>query len=825
MSDNRKDLPSVNSPNFLEKVREAMGTYLGNRGDKLDRGVTLRDLVDSNLIALTPGFLTGSGRIPVAGSGTAVANAYEIDLTPPPTPSGATVSAAISNIFIEHAAPTYTQGHGHARTFVYAATWTSGALPVFTDAVKITEFTGTVFAHPSNPATTWHVWIKWQSKDGVLSTSPAGGTNGLVTTTGQNVATLLTALTGQITQSQLFNSLGARIDLIDGATGLAGSVNARVLAEATARGTAITNEATLRVSGDAQIAATVTALTTTVTNNNTTQTAAVQTESSARANAIAAEASQRTTLASRVTTNEGNISTNTAAITTEQTARANGDSANASSISTLSSQVNHATTGLPAAYAAVQTEASTRASADGTLFAQYTVKVDVNGYVAGYGLASTVINGTPSSEFIIRADNFAIAPVATDNTADDGSPFFYRTTSTTINGVSVPAGAYMKAAFIHDATITNAKIANLAVDNAKIADLSVSKLTAGAIAVGQFIQSTSYVPNTSGWRINADGTAELANAVVRGTVFASSGLIGGNTIDASGLQSSNYVAGSSGWRINSGGSVEFGSGVFRGSLSGSSITGVTGTFSGSLSGANITGATGTFSGNLAAGTVDFASSVGTTVTYLSAGYHVLTVPAGMFRMRLTLYGGGGGGGGGAVRYGGGGGGGNVAAAVSTVVAVSPGNQYGMTIGNGGAGGAIFDYPYNYQYPSAGEQTIVYGIIASAGGARGSILYSENPDGGTQDGYNTYGQNGFGPFGGAGSRQQYVVGGNGGSYGSGGGGGIGTGATNAYQVHPTSGGNGGPGWAVVEYFDPSGVVLKGPFETLKTELRNQGLTLS
>lgn len=47
MSDDRKDLPPVSAPNFLEKVREALSIYMGNRGDKLDRGITLRDLTDS----------------------------------------------------------------------------------------------------------------------------------------------------------------------------------------------------------------------------------------------------------------------------------------------------------------------------------------------------------------------------------------------------------------------------------------------------------------------------------------------------------------------------------------------------------------------------------------------------------------------------------------------------------------------------------------------------------------------------------------------------------------------------------------------------------
>jgi len=131
-------------------------------------------------------------------------------------------------------------------------------------------------------------------------------------------------------------------------------------------------------------------------------------------------------------------------------------------------------------------------SIDG-LEAQYTVKIDNNGYVTGYGLASTAVNGTPTSEFAVVADKFSIAPVATDNAAADGSPFFHLTASTTINGVSVPAGTYMKSAYIHNASITNAQIGNV-------------------------IQSSNFVTGTSGWKLDKAGNMELNAAVFRGTI-------------------------------------------------------------------------------------------------------------------------------------------------------------------------------------------------------------------------------------------------------------------------------------------------------------------
>ncbi len=117
------------------------------------------------------------------------------------------------------------RGHGHAKSRLYGATWISGELPVFANAVLLSEFQGTVASYATNPATTWRLWLTWVSVDGVESSTPAGGTNGLAVSTGQDVGLLLEALTGEITQSQLYADLGARINLIDvGPTALTAKV-------------------------------------------------------------------------------------------------------------------------------------------------------------------------------------------------------------------------------------------------------------------------------------------------------------------------------------------------------------------------------------------------------------------------------------------------------------------------------------------------------------------------------------------------------------------------------------------------------------------------
>jgi len=201
---NRRDLPPVSSPNFLERVREALSVYLGHRGDDLDRGLTVRDLADAGAAgkAINAAIGTAVAGISIAGNTSleTISSALSLDLEPdlsaPPTPYTFTATAAISNLMVECAVPSYTAGHGHYRSVLYGATWVSGALPVFGNAVALSEFAGQVFSYATNPSTTWHLWLKWMSRDGVLSTNPAGGTHGVVVGTGLDVSSMVAAMTG-----------------------------------------------------------------------------------------------------------------------------------------------------------------------------------------------------------------------------------------------------------------------------------------------------------------------------------------------------------------------------------------------------------------------------------------------------------------------------------------------------------------------------------------------------------------------------------------------------------------------------------------------------
>ena len=120
--------------------------------------------------------------------------------------------------------------------------------------------------------------------------------------------------------------------------------------------------------------------------------------------------------------------------------------------------------------------------------AKYSVKIDNNGHVAGFGLISTSNTGTPTSSFIVAADRFAVASnrnsnYTTNNAVGTNYPFKVITSTTTINGASVPAGVYIDDAFIHDAQITNAVIANGTITDGKIVGLTAGKITSGNIII------------------------------------------------------------------------------------------------------------------------------------------------------------------------------------------------------------------------------------------------------------------------------------------------------------------------------------------------------
>ena len=142
-----------------------------------------------------------------------------------------------------------------------------------------------------------------------------------------------------------------------------------------------------------------------------------------------------------------------------KSAQATKDSATAQQINTMQTTLNGNT-------ASIQQHAQ---SLNG-LNAQYTVKVQTGGIVAGIGLASS--NGV--SDFAVRADKFYIAPPT--GTSKGATPFTVLTTSQVVGGVTVPAGVYINSAFIQNGSITTAKIATASIDTAQIRNGAIGSI-------------------------------------------------------------------------------------------------------------------------------------------------------------------------------------------------------------------------------------------------------------------------------------------------------------------------------------------------------------
>ena len=109
--------------------------------------------------------------------------------------------------------------------------------------------------------------------------------------------------------------------------------------------------------------------------------------------------------------------------------------------------------------------------------AQHTIKLDSDGVISSYGLAVEESGGTNYSNFVIRANSFALAGPASEGSTPY-YPFIFRSTPYTDpnTGTVFPVGAYLKAAFIDYASIKLAQI-----DTASIGSLSAISANLGTL--------------------------------------------------------------------------------------------------------------------------------------------------------------------------------------------------------------------------------------------------------------------------------------------------------------------------------------------------------
>ncbi len=518
---------------YLRNMSEALDIRLGRRGDTLDRAITLRELVDSGLAEQlkTTKFNPNNPQVDFGPPDT-------VTYARPPAPTGVTADGAFSYVTVFWDPPAYFN-HAYAEVWRYDFD-TRG------DAVMIGVSSGFSYVDPVGSDTGYYYWVRFVNTGGVIGNFNA--TAGAYAETAPDVDTILDLLNGAITQSQLTTSLSTRINLIDAADTVAGSVAKRIkdaqtalqgqiddllaiseydgatayaiddlvtysgnlyrataattgnlptdtaywdlLGEYSSLGDAVANNAAAitqinyvdAASGSAAAQA-IAALESTVDDPSTglTATRALLTTSYATTASMTSAISAATlnlVSESDLSTALGDY-TNTASLEATYYTITDGDAAIASAINTFQSSV------LEADYTstvALQASYYTKASAAG-LEGQYSLKIDVNGRVAGFGLSNTsaTYNGGVHSEFTVLADRFQI--VNTNDNGDVITPFVVTTATTTLNGVSVPAGVYINQAYIKNGAITSAKIGNAQVDTAQIANLAVSTAQIDDLAV------------------------------------------------------------------------------------------------------------------------------------------------------------------------------------------------------------------------------------------------------------------------------------------------------------------------------------------------------
>lgn len=484
----------------------------------------------------------------------------EPDLTPPPTPDNLIVSAGFANIFVEWDAATYTQGHGNLQTNVYGAKYSgTGPLPTFSNAVLVgvAPQPSTIFVLATELGTQWHIWIKFQSRDGVESVSPAGGANGGQAATGRIGNTDLGPLiveagnlaSGAVTATKLAASA---IEFTKFAAGIepVGVVNAlpNPVGYAGPRTVVLTTDGKLyrlvsgawtrAVDGADLIANSVVTGSIAAGAVTATQIAA----GAVRVNSLlvvpaslcpdpyfADEAWWSATLLDAngwQFSTDGSIGAGKHVTLTSALVPSNGRKhvwSGRSSAAAVGASVRlrarmRNTTNQPI-YVAARFE-----NAAGTPVGDITLTS-----APGSGQEDkSVLGATPTGAFAVRfiiyneagsvlTGNAQVSAVMLDVAASadlivDGAIVASKLAA---NAIAVGSAA------IQNGAIVNAMIANATIDNAKIASVSVSKLTAGSLQVGEYIQSPNYVSGLAGWHINGSGVAEFGAASIRGQLVAS----------------------------------------------------------------------------------------------------------------------------------------------------------------------------------------------------------------------------------------------------------------------------------------------------------------
>ncbi|WP_157039449.1 host specificity factor TipJ family phage tail protein [Aquincola tertiaricarbonis] len=475
------------------------------------------------------------------------------DLTPPPMVENLAVSAGLSSIFVTWDAPTYTVGHGPGKVNIYGKRRMPGdPVPVFADAARVAEPSGSPGGFATDPGAVWHIWAKHETVDGVESLVAAGGTNGLVAQTalvgGSDLQPLLIEakhLKGSIGGGNLLSNSGFETGLGApwqqyGPGGVGSYIGAIV--ETVKKSGRYGHQ--MIGTGDSPAGIDMFCYQVLPCRPNTTYTASawVYVESIAAAPALGRSLVLFEPVAG------GLVAQDTSLVPGHV-------------LGTWVRKVITLTTGPSTTALELRTYAPI-----GTVYWD-DVQLEEGVFVTAYAPRPDEI--LPGS---IGATEIANDAITTPKLAAESIVAGKLAAGAVVAG-KISAGAIVAYdGVIQNGAIVNALLGNAAIDDAKILELSAVKLTAGDGTIGGRLRSANYNPGAAGWIVWPDGSAEFNNIVVRnstttGTIIAGAGTIGGIRINPFALYNDGFSSGAVGFALWSDGTAEFNQGVtFRGTL-------------------------------------------------------------------------------------------------------------------------------------------------------------------------------------------------------------------------------------------------------------------
>lgn len=527
---------------FGDSIKENIDVMVGHRGDPLNKAVTFGDLLDSGIGKLAAGLssFSGSGQDVELGGGN-VGDLPDGQLPIPSIITGLSVSGGLNRVLIAMNWPIYA---GHA----YVEIWRNTSDDITTAGRVGTTSQGSgLYADPVSSANaTYYYWVRAVNR--IDDKGPFNDNAGTQATTAVDVDVILDLLAEEITSSQLAQSLAAPINNLPANTQsefVAVQNQINNLSQTTAWASGATYAVSDLVTFNNNLYECLQAHTSSSSNDpsgnsnnnaywkfvgshttlasvlaaNTSSITDINYINSSSNSAAAVKIAALDATVSDATTGVTATATAVSGLSTRVTATENEISSASSDITALENSVNDSTTGLSANSTAISGLTSTVSTIDGEvtalsgslttlgttvggnttsisqqatsingLEAQYTVKIDNNGHVSGFGISSTTTTSGPTSAFIVRADRFAIIDpsstadgLGTTTPSSANVPFVYTPAGTT-GGQSYPAGVYMNSTYIRDATITNAKIVDGTIDGTlKVFNINATTIETGTL--------------------------------------------------------------------------------------------------------------------------------------------------------------------------------------------------------------------------------------------------------------------------------------------------------------------------------------------------------